>query len=256
MSQPQTRSQMSAKAAAAFLGPLAMALSACAGFTPMYAAQGVSPKLSAIEVAPMDGRLGFVVRQDMDDALARDHDQPAIYRLGLANREVRVPRGISIANVASRYEVDVSTTYTLTEIATNKLITRGTVGVNVTYDVVAQPYAALSAEQDGERRAAEQVAQRLRLELATFFASPRAVPAAAAKPANDSTYIYDHPAAVIQTPRQQATGQMTSGIGSTDVFGQVRQAVTTPDDPGTQAFNPSEDPNAIKTLPDAGGSGQ
>jgi LPS-assembly lipoprotein len=257
MSQPRTRSQIAAKAAAALLGLLAVALSACAGFSPMYAAQGVSPKLSAIEVAPIDGRVGFFVKEYMDDALVRDPDQPAVYRLGLVNREVRVPRGITIANIASRYEVDLNTTYTLTEIATGKLITRGTVAVNVTYDVVAQPYAALSVEQDSERRVAEQAADRVRLELATFFASPRPNPSdAALKPPDASTYSFDHQAAVIQSPRLQATGQMTSGNGETDVFGQVRQAVTTPDDPGTQPFNPSEDPNAIKTLPDAGGASQ
>ena len=261
MSQLSTRSpipaKISATAAAAVLGLAFAALGGCAGFTPMYAAQGVSSKLSAIEVSPIDGRVGFLLHEFMDDSLARDRDQPAIYRLGLTNREVRVPRGITVANIASRYEVGLNTSYTLTEIATGKLVTRGTVSVDVTYDVISQPYAALSASQDAERRAAEQAADRVRLELATFFASPRPLPSdAALKTPDASTYSYDHQAAVIQSPRQQATGQMTSGNGQTDVFGQVRQAVTTPDDPGTQAFNPSEDPNAIKTLPDAGGAGQ
>ena len=192
MSQPRTPSQICAKPAA-LSGLLALALSGCAGFTPMYAAQGVSAKLSAIEVAPTDGRAGFLVKTFMDNSLARDQDQPAIYRLSLANREVRVARGITIANVASRYEVDLITSYTLTEIATGKQITRGSVGVNVTYDLVSQPYAALSAEQDGERRAAEQAADRVRLELATFFASPRPNPSdAALKTPDSSTYSFDH----------------------------------------------------------------
>jgi LPS-assembly lipoprotein len=256
---------ISAAAKAGLLAPLAI-LGGCAGFTPMYATAGVSPKLSAIAVNQPDGRLGFLLRENLDDSLARDSQQPAIYRLNLANREVRSGQGITVANVASRYEVDLTTKYTLTEIATGKLVTQGQVVVNVTYDVVSQPYAALSAEQDSERRVAEQAADRIRLELATFFASPRPVPSQAAlQSASAPTFSADpdHQAAVIQTPRQMATGVMTSGGGETDILGQPRQAVTTPDQPQIQPFNPSQDPNnaapdpaAIKTLPDAGGSGQ
>src|SRR6185369_13524695 len=105
----------------------------------------------------------------------RDRDQPAIYRLTFTHRQVRVPQGITLSNVASRDEVDLSTSYVLTEIATNKVVTRGQVSVNVTYDVQSQPYSALSEAQDGERRAAEQAADRVRVEIATFFASPRPI---------------------------------------------------------------------------------
>ncbi len=255
MSQFRTRSPIHPAARAILVALLAAALGACAGFTPMYATPGVSPRLAAIEVAQPDGRLGFFLRQYLEDSFARDRTQPAAYRLNLANREVRSARGITIANVASRYEVDLTTSYTLTEIASRKLVTRGQIKVNVTYDVVAQPYAALSAEQDGERRAAEQAADRLRLELATFFASPRPLPAeTTTRPLDASAFSDRAPGAVIQSPRQQATGELTPQGGQSDVFGQTRQATTTPDQ--AQPFNASEDPNAIKTLPDAGGPSQ
>lgn len=257
----------SAKAGLILAGLSMVGLGGCAGFTPLYAAPGVSPRLSAITVAPTDGRLGFLMRQDLDDSLAHDSSEPPLYRLTLANREVRTPRGITVANVASRYEVDLTTRYTLTEIRTGKLVTNGQISVNVTYDVVSQPYAALSAAQDGERRVAEQAAERIRLELATYFASPRPnPPVSALQAANASTFSADpdHQAAVIQTPRERATGVMTLGGGQDDGLGQPRQAVATPDQP--QPFNPSEDPNnavrspvdpsAIKTLPDPDGAGQ
>jgi LPS-assembly lipoprotein len=161
---------------------LTVALAGCGGFTPLYAAQGVSPKLAAIEVAQPDGRLGFYMREYLEDSLARDGGQPAVYRLAFANRELRVPRGITISNVASRYEVDLTTNYTLTEVATGKLVTKGQVQVNVSYDVQPQPYASLAAQQDGERRVAEQAADRVRIELASFFASPRPTTATVAAP--------------------------------------------------------------------------
>ena len=237
---------------------LAAALGGCAGFTPLYAAQGVSPKLSAIEVTQPDGRLGFLMREFLDDSLARDRDEPAIYRLSFTNRELRVPRGITISNVASRYEVDLTTSYALTEIATGKLVTRGNVSVNVTYDVQGQPYASLTAQQDGERRVAEQAADRLRIELATYFASPRPIPAASTVAAADPSAAYSDRLAgsVLQSPREQATGELRPQAGQADIFGQTRSLTVTPDTPSP--YTPSQDPNnpappkdptAIETLP-------
>lgn len=224
-----------------------LAVGGCAGFQPLYAAPGVTPKLSAIEVVQPDGRLGFLMGQYLADSLARDRSQPALYRLSLTNRELRVPRGITVSNVASRYEVDLTTNYALTELATGKLVTRGKVDVTVTYDVQSQPYASLTAQQDGERRAAEQAADRLRLELATYFASPRPVSGVAEAP--QETYSERLPGTVIQTPRTQAQGELRPQAGQSDTFGQPRSVTA---DPGAaQPFSPSEDPNAIKTLPTA-----
>jgi LPS-assembly lipoprotein len=236
---------------------LSVGLEGCGGFTPLYAAQGVSPKLAAIEVGQPDGRLGFYMREYLEDSLARDRNQPAVYRLNFSNRELRVPRGITISNAASRYEVDLSTNYALIEIATGKEVTRGLVQVNVTYDVQAQPYASLSAQQDGERRVAEQAADRVRIELATYFASPRPTPPASALvPIDQSSYSDRLPGAVMQSPRQQASGDLQPQGEQSTLFGQPRSLTTTPDT--AQPFSPSQDPNnpkpatdptAIQTLP-------
>jgi hypothetical protein len=167
-----------------------------------------------------------------------------------------VPRGITVANVASRYEVDLTTTYSLVEIATGKVVTRGNVQLNVTYDVQAQPYASLAAQQDGERRVAEQAADRLRLELASYFASPRPIPTEASlvQPVT-STYSDRLPGAVLQSPRDQATGDLAPQGGQGDIFGQPRQLTTTPQT-APQPFSPSQDPNNIQRLPTDGSSGQ
>jgi LPS-assembly lipoprotein len=230
-----------------------LTLGGCIGFTPLYAAEGVTPKLQAIEVAQPSGRLGFLMHDFLSDSLARDRDQPAVYRLTFVNSEVRSPQGITISNVASRYEVDLNTSYALTEIATGKVITRGLVAVNVTYDVQAQPYAALSEAQDGERRAAEQAADRLRLELATFFASPRPVPAASTLiPPPVSAYSERMAGTVIQSPREQATGELRPQDSLNGVFGQVQSTTVTPE--AAQPFSPSQDPNNIQTPPTTDGS--
>jgi LPS-assembly lipoprotein len=241
------------------LGLGALALSGCAGFTPLYAASGVTPKLAAIEVQRADGRLGYMMGQDLDDALARDSGQDPIYRLTYTNREQRIPRGLTISNVASRYEVDVTSNYVLTEIATHKVVTAGKVSVNVTYDVVSQPYDALQSTQDGERRVAEQAAERIRIELASYFAAPRPIAANAATAApidNASAYTFDRAPSVIQSPRERALSEPASRNGQGDFLGQPAQTTVAPD--GPQPFSPSQDPNnpkpadpgAIQTIPD------
>jgi LPS-assembly lipoprotein len=52
-------------------------LSACAGFTPVYARPAAAAGLSRIAVTAPETRTGFLLRQDLEDALARDRTAPA-----------------------------------------------------------------------------------------------------------------------------------------------------------------------------------
>ena len=255
MSKLPTRAFLTAAA----LGVGALVLGGCGGFVPLYAAQGVSTKMAAIEVSRPDGRTGFLMGQYLDDELAKDRGQSPVYRLLLKTNETRIPRGIRVDNVASRYEVDVNTTYTLVEIATRKVVTAGVVKINVTYDSADQPYAGIAAEQDGEERAAEQSAERIRLELASYFASPRPTPSAAAlTTTNISTYSERLQGSTVESPRERALGQPSAQGGQSDIFGQPLRSTTTPDTE-PKAFSPSQDPTngpardpyAIQTLPGA-----
>jgi LPS-assembly lipoprotein len=239
----------------AALGFAALALGGCGGFTPLYASQGVTPKLSAIEVQRSDGRASYLMGQYLDDAMPRDRDQAPVYRLTYRNSERRVPLGARIDNVATRYEVDMASAYFLTEIATNKIVTKGVVHVNVTYDSADAPYAALGAAQDGERRVAEQAADRIQLELATFFASPRPLPKTDPVATNTNIFSERFQPGAVQSTRERALGEPTAQGGQNDVVGETQPATTTPDTE-TQPFSPSQDPSAIKTLPDPDGGGQ
>lgn len=152
-----------AAAAVASLG-----LSAC-GFTPLYAERGVAGNLAAIEVVAPEGRTGYLLREHLDDALAKRGGAPT-YRMTLQLAEQRYPRGVRIDNVATRYEYVLIADYQLAAIATGALAKRGQVRVTVTYDSADQPYAAVSAQQDAQDRAAEQAAGQIQLELALWLA--------------------------------------------------------------------------------------
>jgi hypothetical protein len=64
------------------------------------------------------GRTGFLLRQQLDDALAKTHGGKPVYRMNLAIGEARYPRGVRIDAVATRYEYVLTASYVLTTVAT------------------------------------------------------------------------------------------------------------------------------------------
>ena len=145
------------------------ALAGC-GFAPLYAQPGVVSSLAAIDVQAPQGRTGFLIREHLDDAFAKNRGKPAAYNMQLALAEQRYPRGVRVDNVATRYEYVLVATYALTAVPSGAVAKRGTVRVELTYDSADQPYAAVAAQQDAQDRAAEEAARRIQLELAAWLA--------------------------------------------------------------------------------------
>ncbi|MGK2255003.1 MAG: LPS-assembly lipoprotein [Brevundimonas sp.] len=69
-----------------------LALSAC-GFTPMYAEPGVGSPLRRIAVTAQDDRLGYRLREQLEDALASDRSAAPLYRLTTRVEQDRRPLG-------------------------------------------------------------------------------------------------------------------------------------------------------------------
>ena len=155
---------------AAFSLAVALPLGAC-GFTPLYAQPGVASSLPAIEVIAPQGRVGELMRAELNDALGRDLATDAAYRLDLWYRADRVGRGLRIDNVVSRYELVLQVEYRLYDRATNRELRRRRVTSEVTYNNVDEPYAAIAGQQDAEARAAADAARRIHLDLASWFAT-------------------------------------------------------------------------------------
>jgi|SRR5579859_570725 len=160
-----------------------LALGGC-GFTPLYGEPGVVSKLASIDVTAPDGRTGFLLRQHLDDAFARNRAGPAAYGMKIQLTEARFPRGIRIDSVATRYEYVVTADYTLTSLPGGAVAKKGKVRVEITYDSADQPYASIAAAQDAQDRAAEEAARRIQLEIAAWLATgePETKPTPAAAP--------------------------------------------------------------------------
>lgn len=154
----------------ALLALAALGLAGC-GFTPLYATPGVSPGLASIDIVAPQGRVGFLVREDLDDALGHDKDATPAWRLDMAVAQTRDPRGLTLTDVAERYVLGVRVKYTLTELSTGKIAHSGEVASHVSYDAADAPYAGIAARQDSQERAAADAARQIQLDLATWMAA-------------------------------------------------------------------------------------
>jgi LPS-assembly lipoprotein len=190
-----------------------LALAGCAGplgdFRPLYAT-AAGPALPRIQTNAPDGRTGYLLREQLDDALGLDRNQPPLYRLNLTLKEFRTPRGLRTDNVANRYELLLQTKYVLIDIGARRILTTGAVASTVTYDSADQAYAAVAANLDGQKRVAADTAQRLTIALGAYFANPDSAgpPSAAAPEAHTIETPTDRMAgASIDSPSAQAESQ-------------------------------------------------
>ena len=148
-----------------------LALASC-GFTPLYGDAGVGGSLARIAVTTQDDRLGYRVREQLEDALGRDAAQAPLWRLETLVEQSRRPLGRRIDDTATRYELTVLGRWTLTPLNGGAPFS-GQETVTTTYAAADQPYAAIAAQQDGEERAAAELARQIRLDLMQALSDPR-----------------------------------------------------------------------------------
>jgi LPS-assembly lipoprotein len=140
------------------------------GFTPLYGAPGVGSGLAHIEVVAPEGRVGYLLREDIDDALGHDKTAAPTYRLEMTIGQSRAAHGLTVSGVSQRFEIDLSVDYTLVELATGKVAHRGHVISDISYDSTVQPYAGIAARQNTQERVAADAANKIQLELSAWLA--------------------------------------------------------------------------------------
>lgn len=148
----------------AVLALSASTLLAGCGFTPLYGEGGVSGDLSRIAVSTPDDRLGYRLREQLEDSLGWNRTAQPAWRLTTQVEQSRRALGRRIDDTASRYELTVRADWVLTPVSGGAPLT-GRQTATVTYASADQPYAAIAAQQDGEERAAAELARLIRLDL-------------------------------------------------------------------------------------------
>ena len=140
------------------------------GFTPLYAEGGVAGGLTHIQVVAPKGRVGYLLGEDLDDALGRAKGDAPQYRREMVLDQNRAAHGLTANATAQRYELDLTVTYTLINIASGKVAMTGAVTSDVSYDSTVQPYAGIAARQDTQDRLATDAAQKIEVQVAAFLA--------------------------------------------------------------------------------------
>jgi LPS-assembly lipoprotein len=151
-----------------FLAALLPLLAGCA-FHPLYGDTHLQPQLSSIFVEPVAERDGYELRNSLINLLASNGQSSGkSYHLKLILNESN--QGVALQNDATitRYNDTLTVSYVLTD-AAGKEITHGTQSSLASYNTVTSPYATLAGQQDADKRAAQEIAERIRLDLGVFF---------------------------------------------------------------------------------------
>ncbi len=159
---------------AVVLGLLA-ALSAC-GMRPIYAggSQGVVAQgLAAVEVSPIAGREGWLVRNALNDRLGQAGvDVTPRYRLDVLLDDQLEGLGLLTDDTIGRERRTLRARYQLVDLDSGMVLVDATAGSDAGIDVVSSEYATIAAEQTALENLAQQVADRIVTRLTLALNSP------------------------------------------------------------------------------------
>lgn len=153
----------------------ALALAGC-GFHPLYGRDNldprVAPTLAAVYVEPIPDRVGYELRNSLLDMFnATGQSDSAAYRLKLSLAETEEAVVLQANTAITRYNYRLTAHYDLIPRAGTDPVKSGDVTALSAYNVAAAPFlfATATAERDAKNRAANDIAQRIRTELAVYL---------------------------------------------------------------------------------------
>jgi len=151
---------------------LPLGLSAC-GWEPLYADRETAAgavALREIKVAPIAERVGqqleFGLRQSLNPS-----GEPAKQRyvLSVALSQSLQNSGIQSQGLGTRGDLHLTASYRLVEVATNKVLQTGVVHSSDSFDIQANGYSTVVAQNDAARRDVEEIRQEIVARLTLFM---------------------------------------------------------------------------------------
>ena len=147
-------------------------LSAC-GFTPLHNA-ATSSNFGDIAIDVTEGvdsgdkEAGFFVLQRLRDRIGHNSGKHILKLDPLLKRD---GFGISADDVTTRYDSTLSVRYSLIEASSGDVLTSGDVESTTTYAAPFDPFALDSVDNNALQQNAKDVADRLLLKLASYYAN-------------------------------------------------------------------------------------
>ncbi len=147
-------------------------LASCA-LRPIYAGGASGPvasSLSAISVAPIPDRAGWLMRNALVDRLGGENEGAA-YRLEVNLDDDISSYGIRGDRSVTRERRTLRARYRLVRASSGLVLLDATAGSDVGIDVVSSPYATVAAEQTALERLSKVVADQIVARLALYALS-------------------------------------------------------------------------------------
>lgn len=148
----------------------ALLLPGC-GLRPLYGGGGdgtVARTLRSVEVAPIEGRAGWLVRTALEDRLGARTGDLARYRLEVTLDDDITGFGIRADDAVTRERRTLRARYRLVEAERGTVVLDATAGSDAGIDVVGSEYATVAAEQTALERLARQVADQIVTRVAVY----------------------------------------------------------------------------------------
>ncbi|MFM9853716.1 MAG: LPS assembly lipoprotein LptE [Sphingomonadaceae bacterium] len=150
--------------------PLVMlaALGGC-GLQPLYSngeRGAVGQALRSIELAPIDGKAGWLMRQALLDRLGTGGD--ARYRLVIELDDKISGFGVRADDAITRERRTLRARYQLIDTASGKSLLDASAGTDAGIDVVSSEYATVAAENSALERLSQTIADQIVARVAVF----------------------------------------------------------------------------------------
>jgi LPS-assembly lipoprotein len=154
---------------------ISFAVAGC-GFHPLYGDTAVdsrvAPTLAAVYVEPVPDRVGYELRNELLDLFnATGQADGAAYRLKVSVNETEDAVVLQTNTAITRYNYTLTAHYDLIPKEGTSPVKSGDVTALAAYNVAAAPFlfSTVTAERDAKNRAANDIAERIRTELAVYL---------------------------------------------------------------------------------------
>jgi LPS-assembly lipoprotein len=154
------------------LAPLLVLLAAC-GLHPLYgggSGSEVSGLLRSVEVAPIAGQPGWLVRTKLVDRLGETGSAAARFRLDVTLDDNITSYGLRANQAATQERRTLRARYQLVDLSNGSVVLDETAGSDASIDVVSSEYATVAAEQTALENLSGIVADQIVARLAIYAA--------------------------------------------------------------------------------------
>lgn len=149
---------------------VAFSLSAC-GLRPVYGGGSHGPVAQAlgnIEVQPIEGKGGWLVRNALNDRLAAMDGTGPAYKLMVKLDDQISGFGLRADTAITRERRTLRARYQLVDVATGAQVIDDTAGSDAGIDVTSSEYATIAAEDTALERLSQTIADQIVARLALF----------------------------------------------------------------------------------------